>query len=426
MAVNVNYVVKTLDETKMYKSTKTDSEVLCTLKKGLTVSCYKKSDTGKWFYITYNKLSGWCLATSFKIIEYKVVATDSISGARDKVTGSKILINGKTEEEIIKSMDNINIIKEEAIPSLENLIMSNGLVLNAASADIYNKFSRIDMKDPYNALTGATREYLFFVKPDFNIISLTNADALIKAIQNNPFFMDLANKNPEVIKMLQYSYDFKPFCPMLSRLVNSNMQLPNIDADVIDGPTNKYGTMIEYRSDGRKSDENVSFSLEFRENKNLDVFMFFKAYEKYTYLKKIGVIEPKFNAYREYKILHDQMGIFKIIVGEDLETILYYAYAWGCKPLNVPRDGLSDIDPTKLISYNIDWKAAFVDDMDPMILAHFNDLAIMQLGGKGKEIPLYDFENSRINLALADCAKVVIELINGKEVYKLKWFKGEN
>jgi hypothetical protein len=223
--------------------------------------------------------------------------------------------------------------------------------------------------------------------------------------------------------MLEYTSDMKPFCPLLSRMVNSNMQLPNIDADVTDGPTNKYGTMIEYRSDGRRSDENVSFSLEFKEDKDSDILNFFKTYEKYTYLKKIGAVSPKFRAYREYKILHDQMGIFKIVVGEDLQKILYYAYAWGCKPLNVPRDGFNDTDPTKMVTYSTDWKAAFIDDLDPMILAHFNDLAQLQLGGDGVEIPYYADNSLRLNLDLADCAKVVVHEINGRPEYLLKWFK---
>lgn len=140
----------------------------------------------------------------------------------------------------------------------------------------------------------------------------------------------------------------------------------------MDTPTNAFGTNYYYRGSGEAEDDCPSFSLEFKDNKNLDVYKLFKTYDKYETLKSHGVIPP-IKKYIRNKILYDQCGIYKFTLADDWSRILHYAYYWGAFPVNVPREAF-DQDIDNGLSYTIDFKAAFVDDLDPNILQDFNQL----------------------------------------------------
>jgi hypothetical protein len=106
-------------------------------------------------------------------------------------------------------------------------------------------------------------------------------------------------------------------------------------------------------------------------------------WSEYSNLKDIGSVTPpgkiSLNPYRLNRLLHDQIGIFKFVVDEDMETIIYYAYLTGCFPKSVPRGSFGNLNPGN-ITYSIDWHAQFVEDMNPLILLHFNMLMRKELG----------------------------------------------
>lgn len=412
---------------------------------------------GEWFYC--DKFGGWGYSTYLKITNRKlpVDATNSIlqnainsanNFAEDFAKGltnkpnktipknempsaiGDLELDPTTKSKKTGLEGTVPLAKslEKDIINIKHAIIDHGLAYSPASAEWHTKFSRINMLDPYNTLIGNTKEYLFFVKPDLNIISVAEKTKgnLIGSFNNNPFFMDLAVNSPNVIYGLQYSARHKPFVSYLSGMVRSNLQVQNIEADTVETASNIYGTSIEYRGDGHKSNENIQFGLEFGDNQELETYLYFKAYEKYEEAKKKGLAGPKYSIYRTAKVLHDTMGIYKFIVGEDMETIVYYAYICGAIPLTVPRDAFSEIEPGKVISYNIDFKAAFIEDMEPIILRDFNILADEQLGSESnlEIIPTYDKINRRFNGEWAKGAKVkVVKLANGKHVYKLIWYK---
>ena len=74
------------------------------------------------------------------------------------------------------------------------------------------------------------------------------------------------------------------------------------------------------------------------------------------------------------------MGVFKFLVDEDMETIRYFAYYWGVFPTNVPREAFSDPNFENGLTFTINFKSAFVEDNDPRILSHFNDLMYKLVG----------------------------------------------
>lgn len=297
--------------------------------------------------------------------------------------------------------------------------------------DYYNKFYRFGVIDPYNEPQSG-KEYIFFVKP--NLCILDKNGSLISELASIPFFIELYNKWPNVINQLQYDADPTkcPFSYLLSNMVVSSLDLPSISAGTMSTPTNMYGISYDYRWNSEASDDNHSFSLEFKDTKNLDVYMLFRAYEEYERLKAQGYINLyKYDKYRKYiqnKVLHDQFGIYKFIVGEDMETIMHYSYFTGVYFASLPRDAFNDANFDDGIKYGIDMKAAFVEDMDPVIIRDFNYLVgnYAQNHTSGEESFVYDFENRKTNLQPVACPVVQeINTIKGvassPKAYKLKF-----
>lgn len=268
--------------------------------------------------------------------------------------------------------------------------------INQARFSRFSRFGRI--LDPYGRLNPC-REYLFFVKPDLHIVvpdglisnpvysinsfakdELYTANGLTMNPQltNNPYFQDLINFRPNVVKELQYSAQTKdhinPFGHLLSFSVSSSLQLGSSTAETLDNPATVYGTTYKYLRDSEASDEEYSFSLEFVDNKNLDTYHFFKAYSEYHIARKTGFVTPPNYDYYRYKRLHNTMGIYKFIVSEDAETLIYWAYLWGVYPTTVPRDAFSDPTFSDGLTFSVDFNAAFIEDMNPVILYQFNNL----------------------------------------------------
>ena len=257
----------------------------------------------------------------------------------------------------------------------------------------YSRFGRL--LDPQGKLNDC-REYLFFTKPDLHITK-TGDEAIYKIsggkssdiiqygdlvlnpqLGGSPYFRSLLWSHPEVVKQLQReataNTNKDPFCRLLSSSVNSYLDIPGSEASTMDNPSTMLGATYDYLNNSENSDENPTFSLDFLDNKHLDVYHFFRAYSEYHILRKSGLVTPPSMKYYWYKRLHNVMGIYKFIVAEDMETIVYWAYYWGVYPTSVPRESFSDPLFADGVSLSVSFKAAFVEDMNPLILQQFNEL----------------------------------------------------
>ena len=254
--------------------------------------------------------------------------------------------------------------------------------------DYVTKRYRNGIINPYQALT-TCREYLFFTKPDLNIYQQNEsgkvetknptADHLSSALRDLPYWNSLADRYPDVLSCLQQSVNFNgsnsnKFNHLLANTVQSNLEIPGISANVIETPVNLYGVGYAYRSSSEASDDNPTFTLEFKDTRYLPVYNFFKAYEEYETLKHHGRVIPSMY-YIQNKILHDQYSVYKFIVDEDLETIIYFGKYYGVISKTVPRDVFGQTNFDNGISYTVEFSAAFYDDMKPEILMEFNNLA---------------------------------------------------
>ena len=265
-----------------------------------------------------------------------------------------------------------NGLEELGIPALQDADANHRV---AAQNRIFNKFNKYKDLDPYNRLMGA-REYLFFPRPDLHILGTSDGEqlnVLNPDLENIPFFIDLMKRFPHVINELQFSVNKNPFMYSLTNRVNGNLDLPSLTSIDIDNPSNIYGTDYEYRGSSEASDDNHSFSLEFEDTKYADIYMLFKTYDIYEQLKRVGRVGPTYN-YVKNKVLHDQISIFKFIVDEDLSTIIHFSKLIGVFPVSLPRDAFSSTDFTNGLSFSVNFKAAFVEDMDPLIISDFNAL----------------------------------------------------
>lgn len=329
-------------------------------------------------------------------------------------------------------------------------VFQSSNIYNRQDIEWYTKFNRFGVLDPYNSLTN-TKEYLFFTKPDLHIYT-PGTKTLNPQLANEPFFVELQKRYPDVITQLQRSAEtgnsFRyPFINILSNSVKNTMDLQEIQADEVDTPATIYDTRLSYRGDGFSSDEALEVTLEFEDTKYLELYHFFKAYEEYERLKRIGKVSPpnvsgapesaegyNFNSYIENKELHDQFGVYKFIVDEDYETIVYYAYGVGVYPKTVPREAFSDLKLDGGLRYQVPFKIQFLDDMKPYILGQFNELIADSIGSdvaKAKFIEIYNSSTHSVDgrWALApwivkknrSSAKQWLGPSSMEYEYKLKW-----
>ena len=109
---------------------------------------------------------------------------------------------------------------------------------------------------------------------------------------------------------------------------------------------------------------------------------------------------------------------------EDMETILYYGKYYGVMPKSLPRDVFSTANFDNGLSYSIDFKAAFYEDMRPDIIADFNALSKDYYKSLPYRVDVYNNILDRTDNRPAKAAYVekykTLNSPNGY-VYKLKW-----
>ena len=311
-----------------------------------------------------------------------------------------------TSETIRQGENNTDVLAQDYVT--DELMHSRGIYSKSDIKDAkFNKYSRFGrILDPYGRVNGG-REYLFFVKPDLHIVvpygkstsdtlytmggfQKTNTIAgngyrLNPQLANNSYFVGLLNTNPEIIPEIQKSAtaSVDPFSHLLSFSVNSALPLDSSNSQTMDNPATIYGTAYKYLQDSEASDENYSFSLEFVDDKSLSTYQFFKAYSEYHIARKSGLVTPPSLDYYKYKRLHNTMGIYKFIVDEDMETLIYWAYLWGVYPTSCPRDAFQDASFSDGLTFSVSFDAAFIEDMTPAILSQFNYLMMKVLNKNG-------------------------------------------
>lgn len=276
-----------------------------------------------------------------------------------------------------------------------NALLNSSTYYTRSQLKFYTRFNRFGYYDQYNIFPH-TKEYIFITKPDLHVFKSGNPSVLNSELQNNPYFKECLKLFPEVLRELQISYSGNPspFMNILSNRVTNNIDLPSITKLDMENSSNIYGDNITYQWSSSSSDINHDFSLDFKETKGLEVYRLFKAWDIYERKKAEGLITPPNDQYVLNKILHDQCAAYKLIVGGDGETLLYYAKLWGVYPKTLARDAFSNPISGEL-EFSVNFNAEFVDDMDPIIIKSFNELTIPYLSGS--DIPIYNTKTGMVD-----------------------------
>lgn len=304
----------------------------------------------------------------------------------------------------------------------------------------YNKYSRYGYIDLYNT-DQITREFLFFTKPDLYIFGSSNQSTsfsynspLNPKLASIPFFIDASKRNGDALKQLQYSVKDSlgvnnPFMFLLSNTVTSKLDLPSITAESKESTSNIMGTSIQYRSSSYRSDNSHDFSLSFTDTSQLEVYTLLKAYDEYMRLLKTGEVEP-LRSYITSRIISEQFSIYKFLIGEDGETILFYAKLTGCYFTDVPRSDFSD-PGNDGFKFSASFHAQFVEDNNPMILEEFNRIAPRSKNSSSYISP-YNTTSQSIDNTWSRYPKIIkVDASNDKQVsrrgvkydYRMKWCK---
>lgn len=260
----------------------------------------------------------------------------------------------------------------------------------------YTKFNRLGYIDPYNK-EQVLREYLFFTKPDLNIFKSNGA--LCDGLSQVPYFMDAYNRHTNSLWQLQQRYCStsrrSPFMNLLSNAVVSKMDLPDISAESQNSTSNIMGTEITLRGHSYKSDNGYDFTLSFDDTAYLEVYHVVKAYDEYMRRIKTGEHSP-FQDYIIANIVSDQFSVYKVLVSEDAETILFFAKATGVYFTGVPRSDFGD--PTDFGKYSLSFHAQFVEDNNPFDIKEFNRIVLSSLANREYDLlDTYDMSIAALN-----------------------------
>lgn len=313
---------------------------------------------------------------------------------------------------------------------ITRFIQSQGLY-SRSDNDVYEKFNRFGVLDPYNQV-GTTREYIFITKPDLHIFQDKDPHVINEELSGIPFFKEALIRYPNVLRQLQMSYSGNPspFINIITNSVKSPMDLSAINADTNDTGATYQGFAMKYREDSFESDFNHSFSLEINDTKFLECYMLFKVWDMYERIKKDGDVTPPDENYIIKRILHDQCAVYKFIVDEDGESIIYYAKGWGVFPKNVPRDVFGNLGENSVLTMSIDFNCTLLRDMDPMILDDFNRLVKQPKWTSGtRVIPIYSNKLDTVHPKMCKIPYVDTYYVQNNIIpdfgpgprYKLKW-----
>jgi len=316
---------------------------------------------------------------------------------------AKTTIGGSTYGSGIISEDEKNILlkaDKDGNTAYKNAMLDDALLLKQMRSNGY--FQPSDMKyrrsfypvkrmDPYNRVQG-TKEYVFFTKPRIPIVANNDLTDQFKAI---PYYRNLWSSGyayQEILKDLSAYGDICPFVQMLTNRITSNIDIPGINVDVLETAQNFWGSKIVYPKTSMSSDEGIEFTCEFEETKHLEIYHFFKAWDLYRQMKWWGIISPP-DYCINHKILNDHIAVYKFIVAEDGERLLYWCKWTGVFPSTIGRDTFSEIPVEGPLKLTVTFKVSgWFEDMEPNILSDFRQIVSTGLNRNYNRWKIWDID----------------------------------
>jgi hypothetical protein len=305
------------------------------------------------------------------------------------------------------------------IKGIENMLRMQGIVTDFMY-DKYQRFKRYPLIDLSEDILRFSKEYIFITKPELNIYSDSLGTQLNEQFKLLPMFADIQARYPMILRQLQFDLSLheSPFINLLSYTVQNTIDISDTNAKEVYTAANIIGAKINYRGSSEESDQDVSFTLEFRENSIAEVYTFFRLWDQYENLKQRGVVKPPSAEYTQKRILHDKVAAYKFIVDE-VGSLIFWSKFYGVIPDGAPRSSWSETSDN--ITHSVSFKADFVEDMDPQILVDFNELVEpFKSKCKWSENGGWVEDDDRQNYE----PQTVPFIVKNKNDYQLKWVGG--
>ena len=285
--------------------------------------------------------------------------------------------------------------------------MASSKIFRKEDIAVNTKFSRFGFIDLYRRRT-VLKEFLFFTRPDLNLIaknsnppklagrSYTASDQQKKSLANIPFFKDAIRRYPMSLVNLQSSCSLlkSPFMNIMTNQVSSKLDLPDISAEYHTTTPTTMGVELSVRGHSLKSSNGYDFTLSFKDP-DLSIYTMIKAYDEYHNLCRAGEHTPLLK-YIKHGTFDDQFTIYKVMIDNDGQSILYMAMLVGCSFTNVPRGDMSD--PSEFGDYSLSLHAQHVVDDPALVYSAFRDTmlpyvpygkldveSVMSIHGSGKD-----------------------------------------
>lgn len=291
-------------------------------------------------------------------------------------------------------------------------------------ADIKNnmltKFNRFAVAFPDLALT-KTFAHVFFTRPNLNLYK-SGTNTLLSTVENDPYFYYLHRNSPQLLKSLtkdfNSSHDFNPY---LSNMAGSF----ELSDEYID--TNEYGETytgwkVKYGRHNIKSKTADSFSINYTDDNNYNVYKIHKAWT--DYISK--VYRGEFPVDRTSVTTHTldyAASVYYFLCAADGETILFWTKYTGVFPTNTPSSASSMTKGQllKMPEFSIKYEYSWKEDMVPTSLAEFNLNSAKQSTYKYANIYEPDILSTGKTFVNAPFVQTVIDKNTGKYEFKLRF-----
>lgn len=303
----------------------------------------------------------------------------------------------------------------------ENLNILGDSGCRAITSNLFKKFNRYKVAMPDTEL-GKTFAYVFFTRPDLNIVDYLGDGKhdLAAQVKNDAVFYYVYKNDPNIILSLTKDYtgahDFHPY---LSNKANS-FEISDEYIKTVDHGETFLGYKVMYGRNNIDSRTAGQFTVNYTDDVNFSLYKTHKVWIDYISKVYMGELEAKTH-YKREKELDYAVAAYYILCGPDGETILFWSKYWGVFPTNAPSS-TSSWSKGNLLStpdLSINYAYAFKEDFSPLILAEFNMNSTKESLYKYRKT--YEQELGSTGKTMTGAPFIESREINGSYVYKLRF-----
>jgi hypothetical protein len=249
--------------------------------------------------------------------------------------------------------------------------------LSSLQKKLYNSFNRNKVAFPDKELT-KTFAYVFFTRPDLNILLRNGTDFILydRQVNRDLKYAYIWKNNPWCLKSLVAGGN--PHHKFLTLLSNEalSFEVGDVVIKTVEHGETYNGNKIVYGKSDQESNAAGEISIRYIDTVNLDIFKLHLIWTDYISKISKGIFLPKLEHVKN-KILDYASSCYYFLCGPDGSTILYWQKLTGVFPVNTSENAFSWDSGTLLArpEINIKYMYSFKTSMDMYSLYEFNEAA---------------------------------------------------